>query len=119
MEKFRVLPIFLNGKYILPKYFHLDGLSCNAGMVNMNGITEYTKDGLESTIAVSYFGHFLLTELLLDVLKKSTPSRVLILSSVVHAGNPKNRHDMHFDYLNYKVRKFSNYAVYGEPRTGL
>ena len=36
----------------------LDGLACNAGMVNMRGGLERTKDGFESTIGVSYFGHF-------------------------------------------------------------
>ena len=100
----------------LIKHDRLDGLSCNAGMVNMNGTPEYTKDGLESTIAVSFFGHFLLTELLLDVLKKSAPSRVLILSSVVHAGREKNRFDMHFDDLNYKTREFNNFAAYSEAK---
>ena len=100
----------------LSKHNRLDGLSCNAGMVNMHGIPEYTKDGLESTIAVSYFGHFLLCELLLDVLKKSAPSRVVILSSVVHAGSPKNRHDIHLEDLQYKQRKFSNFGAYGEAK---
>ena len=75
----------------LQKYDRLDGLSCNAGMVNMSGEAKYTKDGFETTIGISYFGHFLLTELLLDILKASAPSRMLILSSVVHAGSPKNR----------------------------
>ena len=77
---------------------------------------KYTKDGLETTIGISYFGHFLLTELLLDILKKSAPSRMLILSSVIHAGSPKNRHDLDFSDLNYKTRKFSNFAAYGEAK---
>ncbi|MYE36546.1 MAG: SDR family NAD(P)-dependent oxidoreductase [Rhodobacteraceae bacterium] len=102
--------VFLN------KYDHLDGLSCNAGLVNMNNVPDYTSDGFESTIAVSYLGHFLLTELLLDVLQKTESSRWLILSSVVHAGTPKNRHNLHFDDLNYKKRKFNNFAAYGEAK---
>ena len=57
----------------LAKYDRLDGLACNAGMVNMGGKANYTKDGLETTIGISYFGHFLLTELLLDILKKAPP----------------------------------------------
>ena len=100
----------------LEKYDRLDGLVCNAGMVNMNSTPDYTVDGLEGTMAVSYFGHFLMIELLLDVLKKSAPSTVIILSSVVHAGNPKNRYDMHFEDLNYKTRKFSNFQAYGEAK---
>ena len=82
----------------------------------MSGKAKYTKDGFETTIGISYFGHFLLTELLLDVLKKSAPSRALILSSVVHAGSPKNRPDLNLDDLNYKTRKFSNFAAYGEAK---
>lgn len=100
----------------LGKYDRLDGLSCNAGMVNMSGEAKYTKDGFETTIGISYFGHFLLTELLLDVLKKSAPSRMLILSSVVHAGSPKNRYDLDFDDLNYNTRKFNNFTTYGEAK---
>ena len=100
----------------LDRYPRLDGLSCNAGMVNMDGVAHYTEAGLETTMGVSYFGHFLLTELLLDVLKKSAPSRMLILSSVVHAGSPSNRPDLDFDDLNYKSRRFNNFAAYGEAK---
>jgi NAD(P)-dependent dehydrogenase (short-subunit alcohol dehydrogenase family) len=63
----------------LKNYDRLDGLACNAGMVNFKGKPIYTKEGFEITMAASYFGHFLLTELLLDILKKSAPSRWLIL----------------------------------------
>ena len=82
----------------------------------MDGTAKFTKDGFETTIGISYFGHFLLTELLLDILKKSAPSRMLILSSVVHAGSPKSRPDLDFDDLNYKNRKFNNFAAYGEAK---
>ena len=98
------------------KYDRLDGLACNAGMVNMAGELQRTKDGLETTIGISYFGHFLLTELLLDVLKQSAPSRMLILSSVVHAGSPKSRPEVHLDDLNYETRDFNNFGAYGEAK---
>jgi retinol dehydrogenase-13 len=98
------------------KYDRLDGLACNAGMVNMSGELQRTKDGLETTIGISYFGHFLLTELLLDTLKKSAPSRMLILSSVVHAGSPKDRPQVHLDDLNFENRPFSNFGAYGEAK---
>ena len=42
------------GKF-LTKYDRLDGLMCNAGMVNMGNKIKYTKDGLEQTIGISYF----------------------------------------------------------------
>jgi len=101
---------------VLTKYTRLDGLMCNAGMVNMKNKPDYTKDGFESTIAVSYFGHFLMTELLLDLLKKSAPARIGILSSVVHANSPKKRYKVHLDDLNYRQRKFNNFDAYGEAK---
>ena len=94
----------------------LDGLACNAGLVTMGRELEFTKDGLEMTIGVSYFGHFLLTELLLDTLRASAPSRIAIVSSVVHAGNPKRRPDLHLDDLNYERREFNNFAAYAEAK---
>ena len=101
------------------KHDRLDGLACNAGMVNMKNKPIYTKDGFEITWAASYFGHFLLTELLLDMLVKSAPSRFLILSSVVHAGSPKKRHKVHLEDLNYENRKYNNFDVYGEVKTAV
>ena len=98
------------------KHDRLDGLACNASMVNMRGELERTKDGFESTIAVSYFGHFLLTELLLDTLRATTPSRVAIVSSVVHAGSPKNRPQVVLDDLNYERRDFNAMRAYSEAK---
>lgn len=101
------------------RHEHLDGLMCNAGMVNMKNEPVYTKDGFEITWAASYFGHFLLTELLLEMLKKSAPSRMAIISSVVHANSPKDRYKVHLDDLHYKNRKFSNFGAYGEAKVAV
>ncbi len=45
---------------------------------------EETEDGLERTMALNYFSPFLLTNLLLDVLGRTPPSRVVNVSSVAH-----------------------------------
>ncbi len=94
----------------------LDGLACNAGMVNMGGEIHRTKEGFESTIGVSYFGHFLLTELLLDTLKATPGSRMAIVSSVVHAGSPRNRPKVHLDDLNWERRDFNAMQSYAEAK---
>ena len=44
-----------------------------------------TADGLENTIQVNYLSHFLLSYLLLDKLKASSPSRIINVSSRQHA----------------------------------
>ncbi len=98
------------------KYDRLDGLDCNAGMANMRSEPKYTKDGFEITWAASYFGHFLLTELLLDLLKQTPSSRMVIVSSVVHAGNPRNRPDVHLEDLHYKTRNYNNMGAYAEAK---
>lgn len=107
----------------LAKYSRLDGLMCNAGMVNMKNKPIYSKNGFEITWAASYFGHFLLTELLLDTLKHTASefgqARVGMLSSVVHAGSPKNRHKIHLDDLHYKKRKYNNFNAYGEAKVAV
>ena len=75
-----------------------------------------TKDGFELTMAASFYGHFLMTEMLLETLKASAPARIGILSSVVHAGNPKNRPSIHLDDMNFQNRAFNNFAAYGEAK---
>jgi light-dependent protochlorophyllide reductase len=100
----------------LSKYDRLDGLACNAGLVTHGNEPQRTKDGLETTIGISYFGHFLLTELLLDALKQGAPSRMLIVSSVMHAGRDGSRPHVHLEDLNYESREFNNYAAYAEAK---
>ena len=100
----------------LSKYKKLDGLMCNAGLVVIGNESQYTKDGFEKTFGINFLGHFLLVELLLDMLKKSTPSRIGLVSSVVHAGNSNNRPMIHFDDLDYKKRKYSAFGAYAEAK---
>ena len=61
----------------------LDILVNNAGAINAKEFTK-TEDGFEMTMGVNHLGHFLLTNLLVNLLKKSAPSRVVVVSSRAH-----------------------------------
>ncbi|XP_023270656.1 retinol dehydrogenase 14-like [Seriola lalandi dorsalis] len=68
-------------------------------LINNAGIFQcpYTKteDGFEMQLGVNHLGHFLLTHLLLDLLKTSAPSRIVVVSSKLY----KYGH-INFDDLN-------------------
>jgi NAD(P)-dependent dehydrogenase (short-subunit alcohol dehydrogenase family) len=61
----------------------IDVLMNNAGVFTQK--LAMTDDGFEAQIGVNHLGHFLLTTLLLDLLKVSPPSRIIHLTSMLHA----------------------------------
>ena len=65
------------------RYTQLHALIHNAGAIFLT--RRETVDGLEKTFAVNTLAPFLLTDLLLDTLKASAPSRIVIVSSAAQA----------------------------------
>ncbi|NXW96606.1 WWOX oxidoreductase, partial [Larus smithsonianus] len=57
-------------------------LICNAAV--FGAPWRLTEDGLESTFQVNHLGHFYLVQLLEDVLRRSSPARVVVVSSESH-----------------------------------
>lgn len=74
----------------LERYNRLDVLVNNAGLFPAR--QQMTEDGFEMQMGVNHLSHFLLTNLLLDCLKASVPSRVISVSSTLH-----KKSDMDFD----------------------
>jgi NAD(P)-dependent dehydrogenase (short-subunit alcohol dehydrogenase family) len=98
----------------LAKYDRLDGLVNNAGM--MATPASKTKDGFETQFGVNHLGHFLLTELLLDTLKASAPSRIVCVSSVAHAEMNGVKGEIVFDDLHFDKREYSPYVAYAQSK---
>jgi NAD(P)-dependent dehydrogenase (short-subunit alcohol dehydrogenase family) len=63
-------------------YSQLHVLINNAG--GMNAKRKVTSDGLEATFVTNYLAPFLLTQLLLDVLKEAAPARIINVSAPAH-----------------------------------
>lgn len=69
-----------------------------------------TKDGFEMQIGVNHMGHFLLTNLLLDMLKASSPSRIINLSSIAHQWGAMNKEDLNSE------KSYSKYTAYSQSK---
>ncbi len=91
------------------RHSRLDVLLNNAGLI----ITErkVTVDGFEATLATNHLSHFLLTHLLLDMLKGSGAARVVNVSSQAHrVGSLDFLDDLHAE------RGYSGMKVYGNSK---
>ena len=86
------------------RYTHLHVLINNAGAA-FTGRRE-TVDGLEMTFAVNYLAPFLLTNLLLDVLKASAPARIVNVSSNSHKSGYIQMDDLQGEKHNRSMRAY-------------
>ena len=87
------------------RHDRLDVLVNNAGLIRSRR-TE-TPDGIELTLAVNHLAPFLLTNLLLDLLKESAPSRIVTVSS-----ETRRSAEIDFDDLQSE-RRYRAFPVYG------
>lgn len=85
-------------------------------LINNAATWDYTrrlsKDGIENIFATNYLAPFLMTHLLLDLLKKSSPSRIINLTSGLHSGT------INFEDIEFK-RKFSGFKAYRHSKLGV
>lgn len=80
----------------------------NAGVMGKD--RSLTEDGLELTIGVNHFGHFLLTMLLLRRLYESRPSRVINVSSYAHKLTRMDKDDLMGE------KSYNRFHAYGQSK---
>jgi NAD(P)-dependent dehydrogenase (short-subunit alcohol dehydrogenase family) len=90
------------------RYTRLDVLLNNAGVSPSK--RRESVDGFEYTFALNHLGHFLLTNLLLDLLIASAPSRIVSTSSSIY-----RQAKLDFDDLQLR-RKFSAMRAYANSK---
>ncbi|XP_041668020.1 retinol dehydrogenase 14-like [Cheilinus undulatus] len=90
---------------IVKEESRLDVLINNAGVYQC----PYTKteDGFEMQFGVNHLGHFLLTHLLLDLLKRSAPSRIVVVSSKLYKRGHINFEDLNSEQSYDKAFAYS------------
>ncbi len=92
------------------KFNKLDVLINNAA--TWDHTRRLSKDGIENIFATNYLAPFLMTHLLLDLLKKSSPSRIINLTSGLHSGT------INFEDIEAK-KKFSGFKAYRQSKLGV
>lgn len=94
--------------YFKKEQNRLDVLINNAGVMRTPNLK--TRDGFEMQLGVNHLGHFLLTNLLVDMLKSSAPSRIVNVSSVAHKRGKINKEDLNSD------KKYSASEAYAQSK---
>jgi len=93
------------------KYQQLNVLINNAGVFCTK--REETQEGFEKTMGINYLGPFLLTNLLLPLLKQTPEARILNVSSNAYFQGKIDLHDLHFQkkYMGFKAYASSKLAI--------
>ncbi|XP_053198001.1 retinol dehydrogenase 12, like [Scomber japonicus] len=69
-----------------------------------------TADGFEMQIGVNHMGHFLLTHLLIDLIKRSAPARIVTVSSMAHSWGSINLEDINSE------KSYDKKAAYSQSK---
>jgi retinol dehydrogenase-14 len=94
----------------LEKYDALHVIVNNAGIWDFH--RRVSKDGIEETFAVNYLAPFLMTNLLLERLKQSAPSRIVNVASGLHS------RAIQFDDLEFQ-KSFSGLKAYNQSKVAV
>jgi NAD(P)-dependent dehydrogenase (short-subunit alcohol dehydrogenase family) len=94
------------------KGYPLHVLINNAGGSVPGKQASFTVDGFERTFATNHLGHFLLTNLLLEDLKRCSPARVITVSSQLHIPGYGGGPPPDFDYENLKGEKYYDPRIF-------
>uniref|UniRef100_A0A8C5N5E4 Retinol dehydrogenase 13 n=1 Tax=Leptobrachium leishanense TaxID=445787 RepID=A0A8C5N5E4_9ANUR len=96
-------------KHILKEEEHVDILINNAAVMRCPHLV--TEDNFEMQFGVNHLGHFLITNLLLEKMKKSVNPRIINVSSLAHVVG-----DIDFEDLNWENKKYNTKAAYCQSK---
>lgn len=96
--------------HIINNYPKIDVLINSAGIHSTKRV--YTAEGFEMVFCVNHLAPFLFTQLLIDRLKESAPSRIILVNSEGHRFNGLNPED-----INWKKRHYTGLRGYGASKT--
>lgn len=88
----------------LQRYQRLNVLVNNAG--TFYNQRHRTALGVEKTFLVNHLAPFLLTNMLLDVLKRSAPARIINVSSDAYKSGPQHFNDLEFNRFYFGIRAY-------------
>jgi NAD(P)-dependent dehydrogenase (short-subunit alcohol dehydrogenase family) len=91
------------------RYRRLDVLINNAGGNRGTLPKVNSVDGIELTFATNVLGYFLLTQELLEVLKRSAPARIINVASAFAS-------DLDLDDLQFERRRFESFRAYAQSK---
>ena len=90
------------------KYDRLDVLINNAGVFPTK--KQFTDDGFELQFGVNHLSHFLLTNLLIDMLKSTPQARIVTVSSMLHKKGE-------IDFGSFRgEKKYNSQKAYGQSK---